>query len=70
MPTTNDEQIVVAQGRADLYAEPAGSPLEVYESLLRARPLVWRRLRDARRISALSGIKRMSNLFRQAHGPG
>lgn len=70
MPTADARTMVVAQGRADHYAALPGSPQAVYDALLRARPLVWRRLAKAQQVSALRGIKRMGNLFRQPHGPG
>jgi 2-polyprenyl-6-methoxyphenol hydroxylase-like FAD-dependent oxidoreductase len=70
MPTADGETMVVAQGRSDRYAEQDGTPEQVYERLLRARPLVWRRLALARQSSDLRGIKRMGNLFRAPGGPG
>jgi flavin-dependent dehydrogenase len=70
MPTADERVMVVAQGRADRYAELPGSPQAAYHALLRARPLVWRRLAGARQVSELRGIKRIGNLFRQSHGPG
>jgi 2-polyprenyl-6-methoxyphenol hydroxylase-like FAD-dependent oxidoreductase len=70
MPTADGQTMVVAQGRADSYAAQDGTPEQVYERLLRARPLVWRRLAGARQISDLRGIKRMGNLFRAPGGPG
>ena len=70
MPTAAGETMVVAQGRSDFHEALDGSPDEVYEKLLRARPLVWRRLAQAKRVSELSGIKRMGNLFRAPGGPG
>lgn len=70
MPTADACTMVVAQGRADRYAELPGSPQAAYDALLRARPLVWRRLAEARQVSELRGIKRMGNLFRQPHGRG
>lgn len=70
MPTADGQTMVVAQGRADSYAAQDGTPDRVYEQLLRARPLVWRRLAQARQISDLRGIKRIGNLFRAAGGPG
>jgi 2-polyprenyl-6-methoxyphenol hydroxylase-like FAD-dependent oxidoreductase len=70
MPSAGAETMVVAQGRSDRYLAQVGSPQEVYERLLRARPLVQRRLRDAAQVSPLSGIKHMGNKFRQAYGTG
>jgi 2-polyprenyl-6-methoxyphenol hydroxylase-like FAD-dependent oxidoreductase len=70
MPSADGEVMVVAQGQRALYAALEGSPEEVYEGLLRARPLVWRRLAGARRVSELSGMKRIPNLFREHGGPG
>jgi 2-polyprenyl-6-methoxyphenol hydroxylase-like FAD-dependent oxidoreductase len=70
MPTADGETMVVAQGRSDSYEALTGTPDAVYEQLLRARPLVWRRLAHARQVSELSGIKRMGNLFRAHGGPG
>lgn len=70
MPTADGQTMVVAQGRADSYAAQPGTPEQVYEQLLRARPLVWRRLAHARQSSDLRGIKRMGNLFRAPGGPG
>jgi 2-polyprenyl-6-methoxyphenol hydroxylase-like FAD-dependent oxidoreductase len=70
MPTADGQTMVVAQGRSDSYAAQQGTPEQVYEQLLRARPLVWRRLAHARQISDLRGIKRMGNLFRAPGGPG
>jgi len=70
MPSADDETMVVAQGRSDRYLAELGTPQEVYNRLLRARPLVQRRLRDATQVSPLSGIKHMGNKFRQAFGPG
>lgn len=70
MPTADEQVMVVAQGQAARYAAQDGPPLEVYESLLRARPHVWWRLERARRVSKLAGIRQMGNLFRQPHGPG
>lgn len=70
MPSADDQVMVVAQGRADAWAQLEGSPEQVYERLLQARPLVWRRLALAKRASALSGIKRIGNLFRAPGGPG
>ncbi len=70
MPSAEGETMVVAQGRSDSYEAQTGTPDAIYEQLLRARPLVWRRLAKARRVSELSGIKRMGNLFRTPGGPG
>src|SRR5690606_28667324 len=70
MPTADDQVMVVAQGRADSWAALDGSPEQIYERLLRARPLVWRRLAGARQVSALSGMKRIGNSFRAPGGPG
>jgi 2-polyprenyl-6-methoxyphenol hydroxylase-like FAD-dependent oxidoreductase len=70
MPSADGQTMVVAQGRADSYAAQQGTPEQVYEQLLRARPLVWRRLTHARQVSDLRGIKRMGNLFRAPGGPG
>ncbi len=70
MPTADDQVMVVAQGRADAWAKLSGSPEEIYDRLLRARPLVWRRLAAASRVSELSGVKRINNLFREPGGPG
>jgi 2-polyprenyl-6-methoxyphenol hydroxylase-like FAD-dependent oxidoreductase len=70
MPSADGETMVVAQGRSDRYLALQGSPQEVYLRLLQARPRVWRRLQNARQVSALSGIKHMGNAFRQPFGPG
>ena len=70
MPSADGETMVVAQGRSDRYLAQTGTPQEVYNRLLQARPLVQRRLRDATQVSPLSGIKHMGNKFRQAYGPG
>lgn len=70
MPSADGETMVVAQGRSDRYLVELGTPQEIYDRLLRARPLVQRRLRHATQVSPLSGIKHMGNKFRQAFGPG
>ena len=70
MPSADGETMVVAQGRSDRYLAEHGTPQEVYNRLLHARPLVQRRLRDATQVSPLSGIKHMGNKFRQAFGVG
>jgi 2-polyprenyl-6-methoxyphenol hydroxylase-like FAD-dependent oxidoreductase len=69
MPTADGETMVVAQGRADRYAELGGTPQEVYAQLLRARPLVWRRLAGATQLGELRGMKRIGNSFRAPGGP-
>ncbi|MEM9455402.1 MAG: FAD-dependent oxidoreductase [Myxococcota bacterium] len=70
MPTADQQTIVVVQAQARLHAAQPGRPAQIYDALLRACPAVWRRLSPARRVSRISGLKRMGNLFRQAHGPG
>lgn len=70
MPMSRGRVSVVAQSQSALWEAEAGAPAAVYERALRARPAVWRRLADARRVSAVSGIKRCPNLFREAAGPG
>lgn len=70
MPTADEQTMVVAQGRADLYLAREGTPQQVYEQLLRERPLVWRRLSGARQLTELRGMKRIGNLFRAHGGPG
>lgn len=70
MPTSEGRTYVLAQGRPDAYAAQAGTPDEVYEGLLRARPRLWRRLAGARRAGELAGMKRVENNFRTPGGPG
>lgn len=70
MPTAEEQTIVVVQAQARLHAAQPGRPAAIYDAWLRTYPAVWRRLVKARRVSRIFGIKRMGNLFRQAHGPG
>ncbi|PRP91196.1 hypothetical protein ENSA5_57680 [Enhygromyxa salina] len=70
MPSADGQVMVLAQGRSDYWGALEGSPAQIYEGLLRARPAVWRRLAGARRVSELSGMKRVGNLFRAPAGPG
>lgn len=70
IPTADARTIALMQTQTKLHAAQPGRPGQVYDALLRAHPPVWRRLAKARKVSRISGFKRMGNLFRQAHGPG
>ncbi|MFT5196416.1 MAG: flavin-dependent dehydrogenase [Cellvibrionaceae bacterium] len=70
MPSADGQISVIAQGQSDLYQALEGSPQEVYIQLLQKQPHVWRRLKGAKQVTKLSGIRRMGNMFRQATGPG
>lgn len=70
MPTADGQVAVIAQGQAALYDPEPGKVEEMYLSLLRKNPYVWRRLAHATQVSKLSGMKRIGNLFRQPTGPG
>lgn len=70
MPTADDLVSVVVQGQSHLYDPQAGHVDDEYLRRLQAQPYVWRRLKNARQVTQLSGMKRMGNLFRQAAGPG
>ncbi len=48
----------------------AGDAQGYYEQVLRAQPCVWNRLKSARQVSAVVGIKRVGNGYRQASGKG
>ncbi len=70
MPSADGQISVIAQGQSDLYQALDGSPQEVYIQLLQKQPHVWRRLKQAKQVTKLSGIRRIGNLFRQPAGPG
>lgn len=67
MPISGGRISIMVQAQSDLFEKASGTHAEIYQRALEERPHVWRRLRDARLVSELSGIKRMGNLFRQ-HG--
>ncbi|MCH5714922.1 NAD(P)/FAD-dependent oxidoreductase [Niabella hibiscisoli] len=60
---------VLAQCRHDYFDAPAGVD-EWYHSTLQSFPRVLGRLKNARQVTALSGMKNVGNLFRQASGKG
>lgn len=70
MPMSGGRISVMVQTQSKLFEEAPGSPAEIYRRTLEERPHVWRRLRQARMVSELAGIKRMGNLFRQHGGDG
>lgn len=70
MPIARDRVSVVVQAASDRHAAETGDAETIYERVLREHPSSARRLEGATRVTALSGMKRMGNLFRQATGPG
>lgn len=70
MPMSGGRISVMVQTQSQLFEDAPGTPAEIYRRTLEQRPHVWRRLRRARMVSELAGIKRMGNLFRQHGGPG
>lgn len=61
---------VVAEGRADLFDDPARAGEELYLHLLQQQPDVWARVKDAERVTTVRGMKRIGNLYRQPGGAG
>lgn len=70
MPMANGRISVMVQTQSELFEQAQGTPMEIYRRALEERPHVWRRLRSARMVSEVSGIKRMGNLFRDHGGDG
>ncbi|WP_114792023.1 NAD(P)/FAD-dependent oxidoreductase [Niabella yanshanensis] len=60
---------VLAQCRHDYFNAPAGAD-EWYHSTIASFPRVAQRLKNAHQVTPLSGMKNVSNLFRQAAGNG
>ena len=60
---------VNTHARADR-AEVKGDAQEYYLATLNSMPSVARRLKSARQVSRVVGIKRIGNAYRQASGPG
>jgi flavin-dependent dehydrogenase len=74
MMDSADGSLCVAVGAPAAMMEQSGDGMASAEqhfyTLLRREPRVWRRLMKAERITKVSGMKRMGNLYRQAGGPG
>jgi 2-polyprenyl-6-methoxyphenol hydroxylase-like FAD-dependent oxidoreductase len=70
MPMSRGRVSVVVQCAAELHEAEQGSAQQIYERALHSRADAARRLAGATRVSKVSGIKRMGNLFREAAGPG
>jgi flavin-dependent dehydrogenase len=70
MMDSADGSLCVAVGGPAAQFEDQGDPEAYFYSLLRREPRVWRRVIGAERITKISGMKRMGNLYRQAGGPG
>lgn len=69
IPAGNNLTGVLAQCRHDLFEAKDGVE-KWYLEKLKSYPQVYRRLIGAKQISALSGIKNVPNLYRQAYGAG
>lgn len=69
IPTANNLTGVVAQCRQDYYDAPDGYETW-YINTLKKYPAVWERLKNAERVTPISGMKNVRNLYREAGGAG
>lgn len=69
IPASNGLTGVLVQCRYDYFNAPAGVD-EWYHNTIRTFPRVFQRLKNAKQVTALNGMKNVGNLFRQASGKG
>ncbi len=69
MPSAGNTFGVLAQCRQDYFDAPDG-PEAWYMNLLQSYPRIWERLKEAERITDISGMKNVGNLYREAYGDG
>jgi flavin-dependent dehydrogenase len=69
MDSADGTTCVAVGGRAALF-EGDERPADRYARLLREQPHVWRRLARAERITEISGMRNIGNLYRESSGPG
>ncbi len=69
IPTANNLTGVVAQCRQDYFDAPDGYEAW-YLNTLQKYPAVWNRLKNAERVTPISGMKNVRNLYREAGGAG
>jgi flavin-dependent dehydrogenase len=69
MPSAGNSFGVLAQCRQDYFDAPDG-PEAWYMNLLQSYPRIWDRLKCADRVTEVSGMKNVGNLYREAFGDG
>jgi len=71
MDSADGSLAVVVEGQAAKMEPAHGQSVEdFYLEKLRAVPQIWRRLTPARPLTAVHGMKRVGNLYREPGGPG
>jgi flavin-dependent dehydrogenase len=73
MDSADGTTAVVCEGRTDVierYSQGAGGADAMYEALLRNNPRVWDRVKDARRVTSVRGLKHTPNYYRGPAGAG
>ena len=70
MDSADNQTVVCMEGRSDVL-DPESGEMEAFymEHLQRSAPL-WRRLKNAERITSIRGMKNIGNMYRQAGGAG
>ncbi|MBX3083149.1 MAG: NAD(P)/FAD-dependent oxidoreductase [Anaerolineae bacterium] len=69
MDSADGSLCIALEGRSDLF-ETEGDSEALFYQMLRREPRVWRRIANAERITNVSGMKRVGNLFRAVGGQG
>ena len=70
MDSADNTTAIVVEGRSDIVAPSAGMVDEFYNDIITLHPAIKQRVRNARRVQPVQGIKRIGNLYRQAGGKG
>ena len=70
MDSADDTTAIVVEGRSDIVAPSAGMVDEFYNDIVTLHPAIKQRVRVARRVQPVQGIKRIGNLYREAGGKG
>ena len=70
MESADDHVCVAIEGRTTIFDSADGKPAEVYNGFVRMYPQIWRRLEGAQQATAVNGMRRVGNLYRESGGPG
>jgi len=70
MDSADDQTVIAIEGRTDKMRFPRGEAESFYEEMLLEHPSMQTRLQNAQRVTPISGMKQIGNLYRQAGGPG